>query len=220
MTEIDKSPQERVIVRRPDDRDVEALVRLCARSFRTSVRWQGARWHAARWWAQTIASSACESWLCDEGGSVAAACVLVIDEQGWASERKARCGPLVDYLTVLACRPNLILSEVMDRAAFLCSRFVCSRCLQPIERRAGRRGWLELIAVDPDRRGRGLARQLLAHCRCRCLALDREWIELLVARRNAPARALYESFGFSCVDLEAVRLKYSLRLDREAAPGG
>jgi len=52
------------------------------------------------------------------------------------------------------------------------------------------------IAVDPDFRGRGYGRQMMRHLVHEAVHGGREMITLEVRESNAPARRMYESFGF------------------------
>lgn len=52
------------------------------------------------------------------------------------------------------------------------------------------------IATHPDFRGRGLARQLLAHTLLQAMPLGAVLAMLEVRRGNTPAIQLYEAFGF------------------------
>lgn len=54
------------------------------------------------------------------------------------------------------------------------------------------------IAVDPDARRRGSGTMLMGDFIAACAARDVTRIFLEVAATNAPARALYDRFGFSC----------------------
>ena len=60
-------------------------------------------------------------------------------------------------------------------------------------------GQILTIAVKPGETGRGLGRALLSHVvdACRAWGLERATLE--VSERNAPARRLYESAGFTIV---------------------
>lgn len=57
-------------------------------------------------------------------------------------------------------------------------------------------GYISNVAVAPEHRRRGLARQLLAELERRCRALQLAFMTLEVRASNTPAIALYESRGF------------------------
>jgi GNAT superfamily N-acetyltransferase len=63
--------------------------------------------------------------------------------------------------------------------------------------RAGRDCLVEDVFVDESARGRGVARALLDHATERALERGCRRMELDVNEANAPALALYESFGFT-----------------------
>jgi ribosomal-protein-alanine N-acetyltransferase len=57
--------------------------------------------------------------------------------------------------------------------------------------------WISTIGVHPDYRRRGLGARLLAECEVR---LQEARLRLTVRAGNAPAIALYESFGYEEID--------------------
>ena len=78
----------------------------------------------------------------------------------------------------------------------------------------GIRGWLHYVAVAQDRRGRGIARALVAHCEA-WLAGQRgvTKVNLQVRGDNAPVISLYQRLGYAIED----RASLGKRL---APPGG
>jgi len=62
----------------------------------------------------------------------------------------------------------------------------------------GRRGWINRLAVDPDYRGLGLARELIEECE----AFLREFGEVvicgLIEELNYPSMGLFEKSGYRC----------------------
>ncbi len=64
----------------------------------------------------------------------------------------------------------------------------------------GDRGWVAGFAVVPERRGSGFAGELFAAGLRAATAAGVRRLELEVLQRNAPARKLYERFGFKTID--------------------
>ena len=60
----------------------------------------------------------------------------------------------------------------------------------------GRRGWVNYLAVCPQQRQRGLARQLMAHIETLLLAMGCPKLSLQVRDTNAAALAFYERLGY------------------------
>jgi len=58
------------------------------------------------------------------------------------------------------------------------------------------RMWIENVAIAPDRRGRGLGRQLLAHAEARALEHGLTAMGLLTNERYTSNLALYERYGY------------------------
>jgi ribosomal protein S18 acetylase RimI-like enzyme len=80
----------------------------------------------------------------------------------------------------------------------------------------GHRGWLNYLAVDPDRRGRGIGRALVAAGEARLRALGCPKVNLQVRRTNIDAAGFYRSLGF--VDDDVVSLGKRLIDDQPADP--
>lgn len=60
----------------------------------------------------------------------------------------------------------------------------------------GHRGWVNYLAVCPQQRQRGLARQLMAHIEKLLLAMGCPKLSLQVRDTNAAALAFYERLGY------------------------
>ncbi|MDH0095909.1 GNAT family acetyltransferase [Ectopseudomonas hydrolytica] len=60
----------------------------------------------------------------------------------------------------------------------------------------GHRGWVNYLAVCPEQRQRGLARQLMAHIEEQLLAMGCPKLSLQVRDSNTAALAFYERLGY------------------------
>ena len=60
----------------------------------------------------------------------------------------------------------------------------------------GHRGWLNYLAVAPERRGRGLGRQMVAEAEKRLRRLGCPKINLQIRRSNTGVMAFYRKIGF------------------------
>ena len=79
----------------------------------------------------------------------------------------------------------------------------------------GHRGWLNYLAVAPDRRGRGLGRQMVAEAEQRLRRLGCPKINLQVRRSNTGVMAFYRKIGFAEDDVASMGKR--LDIDRAAA---
>ena len=71
-----------------------------------------------------------------------------------------------------------------------------------VARRKGERlGFLEVVYVRPDARGKGLAAELVRETAARLRAAGAEMLELEVLASNTEARAIYDRWGFKPVEL-------------------
>jgi len=79
----------------------------------------------------------------------------------------------------------------------------------------GHRGWVYYVATDPDRRGKGFGRTIMAAAEDWLRAAGIAKLQLLVRRENAKAGAFYQSIGYS----EAQTVVFAKWLDgREPTP--
>lgn len=65
----------------------------------------------------------------------------------------------------------------------------------------GHRGWINYLAVDPDRRGQGYGREIMEAVEGRIRALGCPKINLQVRAGNAEVIAFYESIGYRVEEL-------------------
>jgi ribosomal protein S18 acetylase RimI-like enzyme len=77
----------------------------------------------------------------------------------------------------------------------------------------GHRGWLNYLAVSPDRRRRGYGRQLMAEVESRVRAIGCPKVNLQVRRGNGDAVAFYTALGYAQDDL----ISLGRRLERDDA---
>ena len=169
------------------------------------------------WWMAVLRCSPriAESWvMASPDGGVVAVCVLVIDEVDWKLQRRSRRGPwTVRCFSAVLC-PILALRAFAARPGGM-----KSGSTPPVGVR--NRTWLEMLAVSPDRQGRGLAKRLLDLCEDRTMKMGRRGICLRVETQNVRARRLYEKRGFLSYAEDETAAYYAKFLSvSEAVQGG
>ncbi len=75
----------------------------------------------------------------------------------------------------------------------------------------GHRGWVNYLAVDPQRRRQGLARALMSEAERRLRELGCAKINLQIRRENLDAISFYERIGFT----EDAVVSLGKRLERD-----
>ena len=81
----------------------------------------------------------------------------------------------------------------------------CTAYMDLLSVRYGQRCWVEDLAVDPERRGRGLGRELLNKVLAEAARMGVRRATLEVRRSNTAAQRLYAAAGFT---VAAVRSSY------------
>jgi ribosomal protein S18 acetylase RimI-like enzyme len=116
---------------------------------------------------------------------------LILDEQA-RLDGQFIDGDLEAYLARLAERAEML----SDSAAGRCRGFVAFYCNDEATRQA----YITLVLVDPKHRGTGLGRSLVAGVLDIARRRGFTSCRLEVAKRNAPAYAMYLSMGFGLVE--------------------
>lgn len=62
----------------------------------------------------------------------------------------------------------------------------------------GRRGWINRVAIDPDHRGIGLGREIIAECEAWLNTFGEVVICALIEDENAPSMSCFENAGYTC----------------------
>jgi ribosomal protein S18 acetylase RimI-like enzyme len=183
-------------IREGDPHDIPALMSISAEGFPESPRWRKAGRFARRWWRVALGSPFAETWVVEGETGLMGFVVLVVDEAGWSTERRRRCGSPMDYLLAMAAQPGMILNELRRRRR-LRADVARPPHVPPEEAMPwGERTWIELIAVSSRARRMGVARQLQDWCEARTPALGRDRIELNVEPENGRMRAWCEGIGY------------------------
>lgn len=179
--------------------DTQQLIEVCNVSFGESLRWRAMGKLALSWWQTALTSSAVESWCIVDEGRIAALCVLVIDEMQWKIQRRIRRGSNLDILFSILFHPGVAFRELQRRIKGSLNRRLIIVNDRPLPTGYGprKRTWIELVAVRPEERGKGLGKRLLDCCNRRTIELHREFIALRVESANLSAKRLYENAGYN-----------------------
>jgi GNAT superfamily N-acetyltransferase len=96
---------------------------------------------------------------------------------------------------------GLAKCQILERIELPCAFVACGPVAAPdaigLGIHDGAVVWLNSMYSRPEARGRGLARRLLAAIACWAVEQGAEALMLQVEADNAPARRLYDGFGFS-----------------------
>lgn len=184
-----------VAYRRATRSDVEPLSRICRGSFVHSTRWQAGGDFAVNWWRTAAESDFAEVWVALVDGQLAGAAVLVFEENGWARERRARCGTRRDYVLASLRAPQSSVAEALHRVDLRIAYWTAAVGSEPHPLSTDRT-WMELLVISASMQGRNIATRLKSFCEARSIALGRSLLESCVDPRNARMRQLNERLGY------------------------
>jgi ribosomal protein S18 acetylase RimI-like enzyme len=134
--------------------------------------------------------------MADESLSMVVRCYEPADEPALI-DLWQRCGlvvpwndPKQDIAMKRQVQPDLLLVGTIDTT-------IVAAVMVGYE---GHRGWINYLAVDPDRHRRGLGRQIMAEAEARLRRLGCPKINLQVRSTNQAVIAFYERLGFQVED--------------------
>jgi len=182
-------------MRRASTHDVDALIGICRQGFPDSLRWHGIRSVAVNWWTTAIDTEAAETWVHAPDDVISGVALLVIDRDLWSREgirRKVGAGRVLASSLMHPGRAvGVLRKKIVARLAPRRNPISASTTDVP-----ARTAWLEIIAVLPSMRGRGIARRLMEVCEGRTQELGCAAIGLCVDPQNESAIRLYETMGY------------------------
>ena len=117
--------------------------------------------------------------------------------------------PRKDIARKLRVRPDLFLVGLIDGQ-------IVASVMAGYE---GHRGWLNYLAVDPDRRHRGLGRILVTEAEKRLKAAGCPKVSLQVRRSNADAIEFYRRIGYEVDDVVSMGKRLVSDLSPSPASG-
>ena len=110
---------------------------------------------------------------------------------------------------------DIALARRGDNAAVLVGRDGCIIVASVMVGHDGHRGWVYYVSVDPDSRGKGFGRNIMAAAEQWLRERGIQKLMLIVRRDNAKVQAFYETLYYS----EQERILYAKWLDgREPTP--
>jgi len=177
--------------------DADGLWELARRSFPDSLLWQGPRGTAVSWLHHLMAAAFCEIWVDIFNGKLAGFVLLVSDAAEYAAQKKRYQLKNVPGL-MLTC--PILLSRRFFQRIFSRPRVLnysdTAQKNGPMNSLA-KTIWIELVAVSPEMRGRGLGKSILRFCEHRAAELGCDALKLNVFKNNIGAIEFYEKGGFS-----------------------
>lgn len=191
--------------------DVAALCAICRRSFGHSIRWQCGDRVGSYWWISVLRSTATQVVVATMNRRVVGFLVLVFDDRGWRNERSARNAPLaLRILGIVSSRAATVavVRRVMQKTQTAFTRKKKELIGRLIADVSMPRMWIELIATDPEVRGRGVGLLLLGAAEQAAREHGYGVVGLTVSTANVAARRIYEKAGFTLISASGTSCIY------------
>ncbi|NIO21769.1 MAG: GNAT family N-acetyltransferase [Candidatus Aenigmarchaeota archaeon] len=186
--------KKQITVRRAEQGDIDALVRICRECFPASVKWQSG-FFARKFWSSALRFPSSETWIWLVNDQAAGFSQIVIDEGAWAEEKRERGVGLAPLLLALVTHPRLIVLKIKKKIQL--ARHEDRRETQSgIRAEPGKRIWVERVAILPYYRKLGLALQIMNFSEERAMSLGRHAIRGVIEVINEPWCWLHERFGY------------------------
>lgn len=174
----------------------ESIARLCSRCFPWGMRWAPMSGFRTRWWAAACSLERSVCITAHDGDSLAGFCLLVFDEIEFR-DRVASLRPTL--MERAAALPHVPKAKAARRAMEASAQPLQT---QPTTERPRPRAWVEIIAADPDLRGRGVAGKLLQEAERLARERGSLAIEAMTAVWNRPAQRLFEKNDYAPVEIK------------------
>lgn len=199
-------------IRKAERHDLRPIAQLCAEGFSKSLRWQGPYYQVRRWWTLAIGSESCEIWVALNQNRIAGLAILILDAEGWKSDRVAREGGMLDAAIRVVYSPRSAFSRLFRRISSNDREVVLLNTEPQSSVLPSEKTWLELIVVARSFRKQRIAAQLLSVLEHRSRELGRAAIGLSVDNDNAAACLLYQRHGYLKKSMDGFRSTWEKRL--------
>ena len=204
-------------VRRAEDKDIDALVEICQRSFPKLVRWQIPRFLSRKRWRHILSSTVTETWVCSVNSRLAGYVTLVRDISVFRLEKHRYDRFVFKKIYCYLLCPRLFLQMLTKKMHAFIPRSVKSGPLRQSRTDLMNCIWIDSIAVNPEMRRNGIATRLLKLCYKRTVQLKMDGMKLAVEPDNIAAHNLYEGFGFHCTSQGDDTHIYTMKVKKENA---
>ena len=202
-------------IRKLDLRDIDEVITLCREAFPHSVKWFAPRLYLKSWWQRFAKIESSEIWIGLQDNQVVGFFVLIVDVASFQKERRSLDLPLWMKIYLYLTAPRLILKKVLQRASDSRLRRSFQGLPGEDEEASANLTWLELIAVSPRLRSRGLGQEMITFCMLRTRELKRNRLKLLVRADNKPAVHFYQKMGFGVMANDGVQLTLMLPVSKD-----
>jgi len=183
-------------IRRACCQDINELIAITREAYKDSLKWHSRRAMAKKWWGLFLDSRCCETWVCLCNENIEGFVVLILDVDQYNEQKRKQRPSLGDVLFMSMTHPVLLIRKIFGRIFSRNAMIIGQPTVQNSEGSATDTLWVELMAVLPNMRRKGLATTMLRFCSQRATELCRNTIKLCVDKKNAGARRLYEKLGF------------------------
>ena len=183
------------VIREADDKDIPKLVEIAELCFPHSVYWSSGNQRAYRRWEFSIHSEASEVWIYETSTGIQGFSLNILNEPAWISVRELFDISKFEKLVLFLKNPRK--GYFLIRKRFGKPNTVSLSESPPFT--VAPRLFVDLFAVTPNSRRKGVAAALLAKNIERADDLNRKAVAYNVDKKNLQMLRLMEKHGYTAV---------------------
>ena len=183
------------VIREADDKDIPKLVEIAELCFPHSVYWSSGNQRAYRRWEFSIQSEASEVWIYETTTGIQGFSLNILNEPAWISVRKLFDISKFEKLVLLLRNPEKGYFSIRNHFGKRHSISLSESHFFTLAPRL----FIDLFAVTPNSRGKGIAGALLAKNIERAEQLGRKAVAYNVDKNNLAMLGLMKKHGYSTV---------------------
>ena len=185
-------------IRKANLQDVVGLAEIANSAFKYSFRWlKPARW-AINYFNALLNTNSCHVWVLEQNNQCRGFLVEITDHNDIYDIKRSNRITFHEITVKAMYNPYKFTKIVLHKFARSHKQVNYKISLRDCS--SSKEAWIELLAVHPDHRKKGIGENLIKYCLNYNHENNINYIGLLVAENNIPATSLYNKIGFRLVE--------------------
>ncbi|MFW5804205.1 MAG: GNAT family N-acetyltransferase [bacterium] len=184
---------------------------ICKNAFPYNIKWQDINGYSKRWWDYVLETDTTDVGVFVSEDQILGLAVLLVKEKEFLSDMSIMHMRGKEKFKIIFIKPRVLLHELNRKRIF--KKAYKSFDKNKNIKRIGKRTWVELTAVSPVARRKGIGSSLRKWCENRTSALGFEYIESNIEPDNIANRSLVEKYGYIHSNQTIAGCTYSKKLE-------